>query len=170
MKGQTVDIRVGKVIKEFILCANHASETIFPKKGSTLFCIIKQYIEPTPGDWTPISDRSEYVRIIIPYTHGQKSYNIKSKKVKYINTSYMNYLPPKGEAAIKRYLHNIFKSVYRNYMFGAISNGSGIKISTVIEGFCRDYNITNDNITTEMLRKDWQRHKKDNKREKIDVF
>ena len=77
-----------------------------------------------------------------------------------VDTLWRNYLNPQGQEAVASHLMHTFKLTYRSYMTGALGNSPGLTIRDAIYSFCELYNISMDNITYEMLRKDWFRFRK----------
>ena len=70
---------------------------------------------------------------------------------------FRNHLGPKAQRAIARHLMADFKHTFRAYMTGAINNNPDISIAEAIDEFCSDYRITMQQLTIDLLRKDWYR-------------
>lgn len=156
----TVNIRVGKVLREYIV-ATRGTDLLVPAKGSMLWGLMKQHLTTYRHGDKGIPDglQDEYIRIALRNTHSAFCYNIPSRKKMHINTLYRTHLTPAGHTAIRNFLNMEFKKTYRSYMHGCLANNPDMKIVEAIEEFCTDHGITPDKvITIEMLRKDWYRH------------
>lgn len=159
-KRATVDIKVHPALREYILATNSGSDIIVAGKGSRLWGLVKMYLDVIPEDYepTPVSGRPGYIRVSL-YNTGRPCYSIASKKAVTVHTLYRDYIGETGQRVIARHLMSGFKQVFRAYMTGALNNNPELDIQSAIDEFCSDYNIELENITVEMLRKDWYRYR-----------
>lgn len=159
MERMTVDIKVGKAIKEFVVSTN-GSDVLDPDKYTILWCLMKQHLVTVPGNYRPIYDRSEYIYIKLRNSNGIKTYSVpKDAKVK-ISTLFYSYLTDTGQAVIRKHFEKEFKATFRNYMKGALNNNPELPINDAIEEFLNDHNVTMDHISISMLQKDWYRYRR----------
>ncbi len=158
----TVDVKVSKALKEYIICVNEGHDVIYPKKGSLLWSLMKLHLDVVPKSYKPVppSERQDYIRIALHKSRRTKSYNVNTGRVMEINTLFRNHLGEEGQKAVATHLSRGFKQTFRAYMGGALSNNQELTVHDAVYEFCRDYGITMDSITYEMLRKDWYRFSK----------
>ena len=155
MERLTVDVKVGRALKEFIVSTN-GSDVLDPEKDTILWCLLKQHLLTQPG-YIPIPDRTEYVAIILRGAKAAKTYSTDVSRNLQVNTLFRTYLNDHGQSVIRKHFEKEFKQVFRNYMKGCLNNNPEMKIIDAIEEFCTDHNITQDNISVAMLQKDWYR-------------
>lgn len=155
-----VDVKVHPALKEYILSINSGSDIITAGKDSRLWGLVKMHLEPIPGDYTPtpLSGRDDCIRIAL-YRSARPVYSIPAKHTITVHTLYRDHLSDTGQRAIAKHLMQGFKQTFRAYMLGALNNNPDLDISEAIDEFCSDYNIETENITIEMLRKDWYRYR-----------
>lgn len=168
---QTASVKVLPCLREFILCINGGSDIITPGRESKLWGIVKMHLDLIPPDYKPVpaSGSDDCIRIAIYRSH-RMCYNRNSRKFDpgkkrpnpniVVDTIWRNYLNPVGQEAVASYLMHTFKLTYRSYMTGALGNNPELSIHDAIYSFCELYHITMENITYEMLRKDWFRFRK----------
>lgn len=157
MERLKVDVKVGKTLKEFIVSTNE-SDVLDPEKDTVLWCLMKQHLITSPG-YLPIADRSEYIQITLRNKNGAKTYSVPDKKRLQLQTLFRCYLDEKGQAVIRKHFEKEFKKTFRDYMRGALNNNPDMKIIDAIEEFCVDHNISMNNISVDMLKKDWYRYR-----------
>lgn len=153
-----IDVKVGKVLREFIISTN-GSEVLDPQKDTLLWCRVKQHLILQPAHYTRITDRSEYISIIMRGTKAGRTYNIDYGRNLQVHTLFRSYLDESGQSAIKTVLEKEFKKTFRDYMKGCLNNNDKMKIIDAIEEFCMDHNITLVNISISTLQKDWYRYR-----------
>ena len=155
----TVTVKVSPALKEFLLSINGGSDILLPSRCSRLWGLLRQYLTLVPNNYKPIpiSGKEDSIRIAIYAGRNFKSWNQTAKKVIEVNTLYRNYLDGAGQKIIANHLSKSFKQTFRSYMCGALSNNPELSIHDAIYCFCDDYKITMEQITYEMLRKDWYR-------------
>ena len=168
---QTASVKVLPCLREFILCVNGGSDIIIPGRESKLWGIVKMHLDLVPPDYKPVpaSGSDNCIRIAIFRSH-RMCYNRNSHKYDpgkkrpnpniVVDTIWRNYLNPVGQEAVASHLMHTFKLAYRSYMTGALGNNPELRIHDAIYSFCELYHITMENITYEMLRKDWFRFRK----------
>lgn len=166
MEGLTVDIKVGKVLKEYILSSN-GSDTLSPDKDSLLWGLAKQYLccyeelEASNGiGYRELKDeeRSEYICLSLRKSSNTRAYCREKGKTIAINIMSRCYLTANGQNVIRRFLYKGFKKTFIDYMKGALNNNCDMKIKDAIDEFCNDHNLSMDNVTYEMLKKCWYRY------------
>ena len=170
---QTVSVKVLPCLQEYILAVNNGSDIIRPARESKLWGIVKMYLGLVPPDYepVPVSGRAGCIRIGLYKSH-RATYNRRSTKIDpgkkrpnpvfVVDTLFRNYLDPQGQEAVASHLMYTFKLTFRSYMTGALGNDPELTIHDAIYSFCELYHISMDNITYEMLRKDWFRFRKRN--------
>ena len=143
---QTASVKVLPCLREYILSVNDGSDIITPGRESKLWGIVKMHLDLVPDDYRPVpaAGDPDCIRIALFRSHRRQ----------------YNYLNPQGQEAVASHLMHTFKLTYRSYMTGALGNSPGLTIRDAIYSFCELYNISMDNITYEMLRKDWFRFRK----------
>ncbi len=157
-----VDVKVSKALKEYLLAVNSGSDIIVPGKYSQLWSLIKAQLDLVPTGYKPVDpyDRGDYIRICLLKSRRTKAFNVNTLRTMEINTLFRNYLSEKGQRTVAAYLTESMKVRFRSYVSGALSNNPALTIHDAIYEFCDDYGIVMENITYEMLRKDWYRFKK----------
>ena len=159
---QTVQVKVSRAIREYILSINEGSDIVVPEKHSLLWGLVKMHLDLVPAGYIPVplKPQDDFIRISLRKSRRTKSYSIPKNGVLAINTLFRNHLTEEGQKAIANYLVRSFKQVFRSYMAGALSNNPDLQIKEAILEFCEDHNICMDNITYAALRKDWFRYRK----------
>ncbi len=160
MTDITVDIRVNRILREFIMSTN-GSDTLVPQKDDTLWLIVKANLITVPGDFRiiPEDQRQEYVRVKLLDCSGSKTYARKGdgRQQVYMNPLYRCYLDESGQRRVEKHLHNAFKECFHNFVQGAVQTNPEISQKEAIEEFCEMYRIGYDAISYDMLRKSWYR-------------
>ncbi len=153
----TVDVKVGKALKEFIVSSN-GSDILDPEKDTILWCLMKQHLLTRPG-YMPITDRSEYIYITLRIKNGAKTYHVPEARNMGLQTLFRSYLDEKGQAVIRKHFEKEFKKSFRDYMKGALNNNPDMKIVDAIAEFCSDHMVILNDISISMLQKDWYRYR-----------
>lgn len=158
----TVDVKVSRPIREYVLSINDGSDLIKPERGSLLWGLIKLHLDLVPETYRPVppDKRQDYIRIALYRTRSTRSYNVNTGRNMEVNTLFRNYLNEEGQRAVSDHITRGFKQTFRAYMGGALGNNPDLTIHDAVYEFCSDYNISMDSITYDMLRKDWYRFKK----------
>ena len=159
---QTVQVKVSRAIREYILSINEGSDIVVPDKRSLLWGLVKMHLDLVPVGYIPVplKAQDDFIRISLLKSRRTKSYSIPKNRVLEVNTLFRNHLTEDGQKAIADYLSRSFKQVFRAYMAGALSNNPELQIKDAILEFCSDHNISMDDITYSALRKDWFRYRK----------
>lgn len=158
MENITVDIKVGKIIKEFILCTN-GSSNIVAQKDDILWCLVKQNLLCAPLVPVFIKDDSEYITITLPTSKSAFTYNINAGRNIQANTLFRNYLDDCGQKKIRMHFEKEYRNVFSVYMRAQIISAPDIMIKDAIDNFCTDYNLTLDYISISALKKYWYRYR-----------
>lgn len=153
-----VYVKVSPALREYILAVNSGSDIIVPSRGSRLWGLVKMYLEPVPRDYEPMPADGDpnYIRIAL-YMTKRPVWSIPTGDIVTLNILYRDHLSEDGQRAVAKHLMGEFKSTFRAYMTGALSNNPELNIREAIDEFCSDYGIETENITVEMLLKDWYR-------------
>lgn len=151
-----VPVQVHPALREYLVCINSGTATIFPDRGSRLWGLVSMHLSVQPTTFAESPDPEQSINIAIFNSHAP-TWCMDKKKTIYQDTLFRNHLTPKGQRAIARHLMDDFKQTFRAYMTGAISNNEQLNITDAIDEFCNDYGITTEQITYDMLRKDWYR-------------
>lgn len=166
MELMTVDVRVGPILKEYII-ASSGSDVLVPEKDTVLWALLKQHLVTCPTTYVPITDRTEYIQIALRTTKAAATYSVVSERKLLINTLFRSFLTNSGQNVIRRHFAKEFKKSFRDYMKGALNNNSSIQIKDAIEKFCEDNKVTMNKISYEMLKKDWYRFSKKNNAQSV---
>ncbi len=158
MERMTVDVHVGKAIREFIVSTNE-SDVLDPDKFTILWCLIKQHLVTVPGNYKPLRDRSEFISIKLRNSNDIKTYSVPKSKSASYSTIFYSHLTDTGQAVVRRHFEKEFKATFRNYMRGALNNNADMKINDAIEEFLADHNVSMNHISMSMLQKDWYRYR-----------
>ena len=109
MERLSVDVKVGRYLKEFIVSTN-GSDELDPEKDSILWCLIKQHLLTQPA-YSAITDRSEYISIKLRGAKAAKTYNANTQSKLQVNTLFRSYLDSSGQDVIKKHFEKEFKNV-----------------------------------------------------------
>ena len=153
-----VAVRVHPALREYITCTHNGADTIYPDRGSRLWGLVSMHLTVQPATRTDEDPSDCCIKVAIFNSHAQ-TWCMDKKKPIYQDTLFRNYLTPKGQKAIARHLMDDFKQTFRAYMNGAISNNEQLSITDAIDEFCNDYKISCEQLTYDMLRKDWYRYR-----------
>lgn len=155
----TVDIKVGSDIRQWVIYT-YGADTIRLEKGTNLWAIVKQNLELLPADYKILTDKSEYISIVLLATRGNSEpiFNYPSDRLIHINELYRCYISTSGQNAIRRYLENQFRHSFTLYMIGRQSGNSGkMKIQAAISDFLEDFGIDVTAKRLSTLSKYWYR-------------
>lgn len=153
-----VAVRVHPALREYLVCIHNGSDTIYPDRGSRLWGLVSMHLSVQPAVHVSEDPDTCRIHIAIFNSHAQ-TWCMDKKKPIYQDTLFRNHLTEKGQRAIARHLMDDFKQTFRAYMNGAISNNEQLSITEAIDEFCNDYQITSEQLTYDMLRKDWYRYR-----------
>jgi hypothetical protein len=163
MEKMTIDIKVHKALKEFILTTN-GSDLIIPAPKSLLWQLVKQHLKVVPQNYTHLTDRSQYIRIQLLTTRAAK---IHTRKIKgsqkntfrnvTLDTTYRSYLDQTGQNAVAKHFKKAFKECFHNFVMGSIFDNPELPQKKAIENFCAAYHIQFNEMNYEMLVKSWLR-------------
>lgn len=168
----TVDVRVGRYLRDFVVSSSGGGDVFVPGKDSVIWGLLKQHLITSAVGWQPVPDelRREYIRIALrPTRCSAKSYSVPADRVQSVNTLFRCYLSRTGERVVARFLNKEFKKTFHDYMRGCLRNTDTVSIKDAIENFMIDHNISDGDggITHEMLRKDWYRYSTTEQRENL---
>jgi len=158
MERMTVDVKVGRSIREFIVSTNE-SDVLDPDKFTILWCLIKQHLVTVPGNYKPLVDRSEYISIKLRNSNDIKTFSVPKNNTTCYSTLFHSHLTELGQSVVRRHFEKEFKATFRNYMRGALNNNPEMKINDAIEEFLLDHNVSMNHISMSMLQKDWYRYR-----------
>ena len=179
----TVDVKVGPIIREFVLSTNGGSDLLRLQKDDMLWLVVKQHLVTVPKDYKPLPDSvaPDYIRIellnargsnsrvlqaeaekpILPNAKGSNSRTPQAKAEKSIllNTLFRSYLSEKGQRVVADRLKQNFKECFLNFVQGAVHTNPHIQTKEAIKEFCELHRVPFNNISYDMLVKSWQRSK-----------
>lgn len=158
MEIVSVDVRVGKILREFIICTA-GSDAIAAQKDDILWCLIKQNLVTSPKIPYIIRDRSEFIRISLPATHSASTYNCRAEKALQLNTLFRNFLDEEGQRKIRKHFEKEYRNVFIIFMRSQFRAHPDMKIIDAINLFADEYNLTMDNISIQTLKKYWYRYR-----------
>ena len=100
----TVDVRVGRYLRDFVVSSSGGGDVFVPGKDSVIWGLLKQHLITSAVGWQPVPDelRREYIRIALrPTRCSAKSYSIPADRVQSVNTLFRCYLSRTGERVLK---------------------------------------------------------------------
>lgn len=151
-----VSVQVHPALREYLMCVNNGATTIYPERGTRLWGLVSMHLSVQPATAVPGNDPQKCINVAIFNSHAP-TWCMDKKRTIYQDTLFRNHLTPKGQRAVARHLMDDFKQTFRAYMTGALSNNAQLNITDAIDEFCNDYGITTEQLTYDMLRKDWYR-------------
>lgn len=153
-----VYVKVPPALRAYVIAVNNGSDTLLPARQSRLWGLVKQHLELVPAGYQPMpaDGDPDYIRIAL-YTSRRSTWSTPAGRVMTVDTMYRDHLSEAGQHAVAKHLMSGFKSIFRAYMTGALSNNPELSIREAIDEFCSDYNIDTDKVTFDMLSKDWYR-------------
>ena len=134
----TVDVRVGRYLRDFVVSSSGGGDVFVPGKDSVIWGLLKQHLITSAVGWQPVPDelRREYIRIALRPTRCS------AKSFKKTFHDYMR-------GCLRNTDSVYIKDAIENFMIDHnISDGDG-------------------GITHEMLRKDWYRYSTTEQRENL---
>ena len=152
MERMTVSVAVHPTIREFILDTN-GSDTLVPDKSDLLWKLVKANLttyQPDKND-----DIKPCIQIELLQTGFHKSYN--NGSMLYISTMYHCYLTEKGQNEIAKELRSRFKNTFHTFVMGALVGNPDLKQKEAFILFINKFNLSENCITYEMLKKSWDR-------------
>ncbi len=170
MDRNTVDIEVGKVIRQWTINV-YGKDTVLLDRSSNIWFLIKQYLELLPNNYHPLADRSEYISFYL-LVDGKDTLSKRDylDRVLRLNMLYRCYIPPEGQVRIRRYLENQFRASFLIWM-QARQEYPVEKISHSISDFLLSVGVDLDNKLLARLQKYWYRWRKNNtESNKVHIF
>ena len=101
----TVDVRVGRYIRDFVVSSSGGGDVFVPGKDSVIWGLLKQHLITSAVGWRPVPEelRREYIRIALrPTRCSAKSYSIPAARIQSVNTLFRCYLSRTGERVVAR--------------------------------------------------------------------
>ncbi|NHB67954.1 hypothetical protein [Perlabentimonas gracilis] len=142
-----VEVKVSPIVREWTVCY-YGSHVIVPRYESHFGWLLKMVLELPPVDYKFRKlPEQECITFLLP--------NGKIGENRNFNV-YRNFLSPMGHHFISRTLYFNFKSIFHNFMVGAIQSGAKTQ-KEAIEDFCIVYNLPLKHISYDMLRRSWDR-------------
>ena len=168
MEGSFVVIRVHPTIREFIIDTN-GSDLIVPNKDDLLWKITKANLTTWYEDSGKTADGDCTIRIALLDSHSEKvftnfagKYRGKYSNYIHMNSMYRTYITEQGMNDIARELRMRFKDAFHTFVMGALVGNPKLKQKDAFTLFIDKFNLSENEITFEMLKKSWDRsdHKK----------
>lgn len=131
-------------------------ESFEMKADSVLSIILPHVLSLKPKDYCPQYKTQNYkpLKVIIRDMRLGSS----DDDVKYINAPGQHYLSDRNQYYISRFLDNIVKNIFHNYMIAYMRAApQGTQQKQGIVDFCQVYRIQNSRFNYEMLKKSWDR-------------
>lgn len=152
-KGTYVEIHVGERLKKYIEeCYSRRGELVdgmvVPKKGSSVYDILRPYLELHPRDDDPGFLPEETVRIWLPFERCHKVHNHLTGKVYYCDTFWRNWLTEQGHAKMRRLFDNNFRFFLYAHLDGYTSGQREVnaecraKVKKGLYEFCDNFHFT----------------------------
>ncbi len=149
MKG-VVYLYVSEALYEFLIAEYNSPDGIIEiNRQDKFFEDIKFILQVNPRK-TPTVDKQKYPRrltLLIPAFQLDKSIRL--------NVLYRNYLPPNMQRLIRNHFNRLFKLRAHTFILGCCHRGS--RQSDAIRDFFRLFNIPENSINYEMIKKSWDR-------------
>lgn len=155
-------VKVNPVLREYILATNGGSDIILPDFKGELWIIVKSKLKTIPSDYKPMPPGpvAGHVRIALPTSSSLRPvYNVNTGCVLVTNPLFRSYLDAEGQSEVEKFMMKGFKKTFRDFMTGAVTCNSELAIKLAIDRFCETYHLPMEDITYEMLRKDWYRYR-----------
>lgn len=168
MEGSFVTIRVHPTIREFIIDTN-GSDLIVPNKDDLLWKITKANLTTWHEDSGKIGNDDCTVRIALLDSHSEKTftnypgkYNSGYSNYIHMNPLYRTYITEQGMSCIAKELRKRFKDAFHTFVMGALVGNPKLQQKEAFILFIEKFNLSENEITFEMLKKSWDRssHKK----------
>ncbi len=169
----TVALSVSPILKEFIVATNNKSDIITPQKKDFLWMLVKQHLIVDPEGWKPYntSDNDSKIYIQLLNCRGHKTMTNQRNKSSnapgrtksqemYIDTTFRYTLSKTGEKVIRDFLSKNFKETFHTFMLASLMANKGESSMSIIRRFLVSFDIPEDFITIDMLKKTWQRSMK----------
>lgn len=158
----TVEIKVNKALREYLVGINGGSDILRLDWGSELWVAIKTRLQTIPNDYHPIPSECapDRIRIELPSYSSKTCYNINKGDTIRHNFLFRCYLDDSTQRQVEAFMMKGFKKTFRDFMTGAVSVNLDANIKDAIYTFCDVHHIEMNYVTYEMLRKDWYRYKK----------
>ena len=163
-----VTIRVHPTIREFIIDTN-GSDLIVPNKDDLLWKITKTNLTTWQEDSARINEGDSTIRIALLDCHGHKSFSFSTGKYNgdrsnyiYQNPMFRTYITDHGMIDISKELRKRFKDAFHTFVMGALMGNPKLKQKDAFILFIEKFNLSENEITFDMLKKSWDRsdHKK----------
>jgi len=158
----TADVKLGSFFRDWVVRVN-GSDLIKLDRHSNLWAITLSNLALPPEKYTPLHDRSEYISIQLLDSDGRATWNIPSESLLWVNEEYRYFISESGQAAIRRYLENQFRGVFRAYMVARFSDSDSEPIRHAIGSFLADYDLPINQTMIDRLSKDWYRFRQRNR-------
>lgn len=158
MEAISVDVKVGKVLREFIN-STAGSTNITTKKDDILWCLIKQNLLTAPSVPYIVKDRTEFINITLPASKAAQTYNCREKRNLQIHTLFRNFLDEQGQLKVRQHFEKEYRRVFIVFMTAQFSVDANMKIIDAINNFCDEYNLEMDTISLQTLKKYWYRYR-----------
>lgn len=171
MNRNSVDIKVGKIIRQWVLNI-YGADYVLLDKHSNLWFLIKQYLQLLPDDYHPIEDRSEYISFFL-LVNGEETtaHQDHLGRIIQLNMLYRCYIPEEGQVRIRRYLENQFRHAFIVFMTARQGDESGEKITRSIADFLLTVGVDVDRQLLGRLMKYWYRWRvKTDKKPVVQIF
>ena len=160
MTRNCVDIEVGTLIRQWVI-NTYGQDYVVLDKHSNLWFLIKQYLELLPGDYTPVKDRENYISFYL-LINGEETVAHQDHlgRTIQLNMLYRCYIPPEGQARIRRYLENQFRNIFITFMVARQGEESEESISHSIADFLLSFGVDVERKLLGRLMKYWYRWRK----------
>ncbi len=156
-----VAVRVHPTIREFIIDTN-GSDLIVPGKHDLLWKKVKANLV-TYSEQNAIKENPEdsYIYIELLDMHSTKQFT-KDKGYINMNPMYRCFLSKKGQSLVAAELRKRFKDSFHTFVMGALVGNPNLQQKEAFELFIEKFNLTQNKVTFDMLKKSWDRseHKK----------
>ncbi len=169
MKGFNVEIRVGKLVKQYV--ENHLQDEILRTgNGWVIVDLIKPYLilESHKQQLDLFGDKkeeekdySEIILLEIPLLHC-KTYSRKYDKIIHLDGLYHTVVSEYGQAIVRRHLKRMMRQAFHVYMDGYTSAYDELDKKRVKAGICAffsDYQIDFTEKDVSSYARDWFRYR-----------
>lgn len=170
MDRNTVDIKVGRVIRQWTLNI-YGTDSVLLDRSSNIWFLIKQYLELLPNDYKPLEDRSEHISfyLLVDGKDTLVKHDYLDRCLR-LNMLYRCYIPPEGQARIRKYMENQFRAAFLIWM-QARQEYPVEKISHSISAFLLSVGVDVESQLLARLQKYWYRWRQKNpSKPKVHIF
>lgn len=158
MDRMMVSIKVHPTIREFIIDTN-GSDVIIPNKNDLLWKYIKANLttyNEKEKQKLSAEEEKDCIYIALLELRGDESFSM-DKGYIFMNQMYRCFITEKGQKQIAKELRIRFKQTFHTFVLGALLGNPNLQQKEAFLLFMQKFNLTENKINYEMLKKSWDR-------------